>query len=290
MPENTTNDYSGLSWVKEEIDSTLKQARQALEEYVENPDDETQLRFCITYIHQVFGTLHMVELYGASLFAEEMEELANALLNGQIRQKEEAYEVLMRAIIQLPDYLEKVQSGLRDDPLLLLPLLNDIRTLRSAKLLSENALISVEIDAVEPIEFLERDESLRDTDIRELAKHHRQSFQLGLLGWYRGHDEDAGLKSIDFVLSQLEQASRTDEFIRLWWVARGVVESLLDGGLESSSTLKLLLGNLDREIKAVISDGEAVGEPVIELAKNLLYYVAQSTSAGERVIDVLSTV
>ena len=39
MAENL--DYSTLNWVKGEIDETLTQARQALEAYVENPDDET---------------------------------------------------------------------------------------------------------------------------------------------------------------------------------------------------------------------------------------------------------
>ena len=43
-------DYSTLNWVKGEIDETLDQARQALEGYVENPDDETQLQFCVNHL------------------------------------------------------------------------------------------------------------------------------------------------------------------------------------------------------------------------------------------------
>ena len=31
-------DFTTLNWVKQELDETLKQARQALEAYVEDPD------------------------------------------------------------------------------------------------------------------------------------------------------------------------------------------------------------------------------------------------------------
>ena len=34
-------DYTTLKWVKEEIEESLKQTRQALEAFVENPEDVT---------------------------------------------------------------------------------------------------------------------------------------------------------------------------------------------------------------------------------------------------------
>ena len=78
------HDYVALEWVKGEIAETLKQARQALEAFVENPQDATRMRFCQTYVHQVHGTLQMVEFYGAALLAEEMEQLTQALLDGRV--------------------------------------------------------------------------------------------------------------------------------------------------------------------------------------------------------------
>ena len=52
--------FAALDWVVGEIDETLKQARQSLEAYVENPQDSTRIRFCLTHIHQVHGSLQMV--------------------------------------------------------------------------------------------------------------------------------------------------------------------------------------------------------------------------------------
>ena len=141
------HDYVALEWVKGEITETLKQARQALEAYVENPQDLTRMRFCLTYVHQVQGTLQMVEFFGAALLVEEMEHLAKAMIEGRISNQNEALEVLMRAILQVPVYLERVQEARRDLPMVVLPLLNDLRSARGESLLSESSLFSPDLSS-----------------------------------------------------------------------------------------------------------------------------------------------
>lgn len=143
--------FAALEWVTGEIDETLKQARQALEAYVENPQDSTRIRFCLTHIHQVHGSLQMVEFYGAALMAEEMENLAEAMMNDRVKNAEEAQEVLMRAILQFPLYLDKVQSTRRDHPVMVLPLLNDLRTVRGESLLTETKLFTPNLAAARNI-------------------------------------------------------------------------------------------------------------------------------------------
>ena len=143
-------DFTTLTWVKQELDDTLKQAQQALEAYVEDTADKSQMRFCASYLHQVQGTLRMVELYGAARVVEEMERLALGLLDGQVKQADDSYTVLMRGMVQLPDYLERLQSGHRDIPIVLLPLLNDLRACRGEKLLSETSLFSPDLGAPLP--------------------------------------------------------------------------------------------------------------------------------------------
>ena len=81
------HDYVALEWVKGEIAETLKQARQALEDFVENPQDPTRMRFCLTYIHQVQGTLQMVEFYGAALLGVKLPFIELHLSNTFAREK-----------------------------------------------------------------------------------------------------------------------------------------------------------------------------------------------------------
>ncbi|NOY66839.1 MAG: hypothetical protein GXP13_05470, partial [Gammaproteobacteria bacterium] len=287
MSMDSTIDYSTLNWVKEEIDDTLKQARNALEEYVDNQDDATQLRFCLTYVHQVYGTLQMVELYGASLFAEEMESLLEALLANEVTQKEDAYEVLMRAILQLPEYLERIQRGMKDNPLVLMPIMNDLRTARGSILLSESALFSPNLDQIEAID-IEAPTDLFGIDPKTLARKLRPLYQIGLLGWYRDNETEGSLKKLVKVLTQLEQVCSRNEIVRLWWVAKGVVESLIKNGVRENITLKLLLGQVDREIKRLIDLGEQEisNNPAEVLLKNLLYYIAQSDPVTPRIKEI----
>ncbi|MCH7521346.1 MAG: hypothetical protein IIB42_06585, partial [Candidatus Marinimicrobia bacterium] len=56
------------------------------------------------------------------MVVEEMEMVALALLEEKISNTDEAFAVLMRGIVQLPDYLGRLQSGHRDIPVVLLPL------------------------------------------------------------------------------------------------------------------------------------------------------------------------
>ncbi len=284
-PSQSQLDINTLGWVKSEIDDTLNQARTALEAYVEAPEDDSQLRFCINYLHQVYGTLQMVELYGAALVAEEMEQLTQALLEDRIGNREDAYEVLMRGILQLPDYLERLQAGARDMPVLLLPLLNDLRAARGEPLLTENALFQPDLSVEAPLVSRVGEEA---EDIQQLARKLRHQYHLGLLGWFRDRDTPGSLKKIQHVIDSLRQAANDPHASRMLWVASGVVEGLRDGGLESSVAVKLLLGHLDREIKRIIDQGEGVlrESPPVELLKNLLYYVSRTRSDGELVQEL----
>ena len=81
------------------------------------------------------------------MLAEEMSELVQAITDGDVGNKDDAYEALIRAIIQLPDYLEHIQAGNKDIPIVLLPLMNDLRAARGVPLLSENVLFFPDLDS-----------------------------------------------------------------------------------------------------------------------------------------------
>nr|WP_213600649.1 Hpt domain-containing protein [Pseudoxanthomonas japonensis] len=132
--------HAVLGWVKPELDETLRLVRQEIEAFVETPSDTSRMRFCAGYLHQVQGTLRMVELYAPAMVAEELELLAKALQEGGVGDRDEACATLMRGAVLLPDYLERLQEGHRDIPIVLLPLLNEIRASRGAPGLNESML------------------------------------------------------------------------------------------------------------------------------------------------------
>ena len=138
--------HAVLGWVKPELDETLRMVRQEIEAFVETPADTSRMRFCAGYLHQVQGTLRMVELYAPAMVAEELELLAKALQEGAAGDRDEACATLMRGAVLLPDYLERLQEGHRDIPIVLLPLLNDIRAARGAPGLSESVLFAPDLE------------------------------------------------------------------------------------------------------------------------------------------------
>ncbi len=139
--------HAALGWVKPELDETLRQVRNEVEQFVEEPTDTSRMRFCAGYLHQVQGTLRMVELYAPAMVAEELELLANAVRDGAVLDRDEACATLMRGTVLLPDYLERLQNGHRDIPIVLLPLLNEIRAVRGAEGINESVLLAFNPDA-----------------------------------------------------------------------------------------------------------------------------------------------
>jgi chemosensory pili system protein ChpA (sensor histidine kinase/response regulator) len=280
-------DFTTLNWVKQELDETLKQARQALEAYVEDPADSSLMRFCATYLHQVQGTLRMVELYGAAMVVEEMERVALALLDGNVKPQDETYAVLMRGIVQLPDYLERLQSGHKDIPIVLLPLLNDLRATRGEKLLTESVLFSPDLSAQMP-SATTAPAAMPEMELKSEAARLRTAFQLSLLRWIREDQPQLQLERLIGVLDRLRAICAEENCQRLWWVASGVLESVASGAQETNVALKLLFGKVDREIKRLLDGGEAsfrTSAPT-DLTKNLLYYIAHAAASGPRATEI----
>ncbi len=76
--------------------------------------------------------------------------------------------------------------GGRDIPLVLLPLLNDLRAARNRPLLSESTLLLLDTGVTrEEVAALIKPQP-NGEDIAAIAKSLRTRFQLGLLGWIKG--------------------------------------------------------------------------------------------------------
>lgn len=280
------HDYVALDWVKGEISATLQQARQALEAYVAQPDDSTRLRFCLTYIHQVHGTLQMVEFYGAALLAEEMEKLAQAMMHGDTSNADEALEVLMQSILQMPVYLDKVQTDRRDLPMLLLPLLNDMRSARGEKLLSESAVFSTESPEPEAASADGLPDLASEASQQQLRKL-RQVLQVAQLGVIRERDVTANSEQLVKVFARLERLCQGSDWAELWRVFAGIAEGLATGSINNGNSIRQLLRQADRELRQLKDQPDSIATaPASELLRNLLFYVAKSPGGSPR-LDAL---
>ncbi|MDO9320320.1 MAG: Hpt domain-containing protein, partial [Pseudomonas sp.] len=279
------HDYVALEWVKGEIAETLKQARQSLEAFVENPQDLTRMRFCLTYLHQVQGTLQMVEFYGAALLAEEMEHLAQALLESRVSNQTEALEVLMQAILQLPVYLDRTQSARRDLPMVVLPLLNDLRASRGEKFLSETSLFLPDLTNQSPALSHDSLAQLRTAELPVLLRKLRQMLQMALVGVIRNQDLATNLGYMARVFARLETLCKDAPLGSLWQMASGIIEGLANGSVVNGTSVRTLLRQVDKELKRLVEQGaDGINQAAPEdLAKNLLFYIAKASTQSPRI-------
>ena len=270
------HDYVALEWVKDEIADTLKQARVALDDYARQPTAQA-LAQCLERIHQVHGSLLMVEFYGAALLAEEMEQLVVALQQGRVSQLDEALRLLQQAFSQLPLYLDRVHSARRDWPLVVLPLLNDLRTARGEALLSETSLFSPELHTLPELDQA----ALAHLHPAEwphqiLALQHALHDVLqGLLG---EEDARANLERLADVFGQLESLCQGAPLNALWKVASALVDGMLRGRVANSPALRSLLSESEKELKRLLEQGiEGVNQPAPDdLLTSLLFYIAKA--------------
>jgi chemosensory pili system protein ChpA (sensor histidine kinase/response regulator) len=275
-----------LHIVAKELTVTLNDARASLEGYAERSDQRALLEKCADQLHSAHGVLRLVEVYGAALLAEEMEHVTRYLISSGNDQKRQidGLDALMRAMVQLPTYLERVLSGGRDLALVLLPLLNDLRSVRGSPLLSEGTLLLLNLKSDAPAQPQGQNDEQAITVV-QWARRLRPRFQLGLLGYIRGERQVQNLEILAKVAEKLEQVATTQPVFQLWWVVGAILEAVRANGLEGSATLKRLLGQADRQIKALYEMGEAryCEDPPIDLLNNLLYYVARASTSGGRI-------
>jgi chemosensory pili system protein ChpA (sensor histidine kinase/response regulator) len=279
-----------LHVVNRELTATLNEARVALEGFAEHPDSTALLEQCAAHLHAAHGVLRMVEVYGAALLAEEMEHVTHYLAQTAADKKNqsEGLDALMRAMVQLPAYLERVLGGGRDLALVLLPLLNDLRAVRGSALLSEGTLLLLNLTSEQQPAPLPPRAGEPPMTIVQWARRLRPRFQVGLLGWIRGERVKQNLEILARVSEKLEQVATRQPVFQLWWVVGAVLEALRDGGISEGATVKRLMGLADREIKRLYTMGESRysdGAP-LDLLNNLLYYVARSGTSGPRVMAV----
>ena len=279
-----------LHIVAKELATTLNDARASLEAYAERSDQRALLEKCADQLHSAHGVLRLVEVYGAALLAEEMEHVTRYLLSSDNDQKRQVdgLDALMRAMVQLPTYLERVLSGGRDLALVLLPLLNDLRSVRGSPLLSEGTLLLLNLKSDQPAQPQLQRQGEQSISVAQWARRLRPRFQIGLLGYIRGERTVQNLEILAKVAEKLEQVAETQPVFQLWWVVGAILEAVRANGLEGSATLKRLLGQADRQIKTLyeLGEGRYCEDPPVDLLNNLLYYVARASTAGGRIAAV----
>ena len=111
MSAYSTIDRETLRWVKTEVAATVKQSRDALQEFAAS-DDKGELCDIATHLHQIVGSLRMLELKSLSKLINESELLAEDFTDSDTGIGKSSFVVLIEsAFVSLEQSLSKVQQA-----------------------------------------------------------------------------------------------------------------------------------------------------------------------------------
>lgn len=264
---NTTS----LTFLKDELDSTLSQAEAALEAFVDEPSRNAELQACSEAFRQVRGICQMLELPAAALMAEEMELVAGTILRSVA--PERLIGTLGNSIVLLGRYLEYVQLKNVALPELLVGGINELRRAAGKSLIPESHFFRVDVTR-------ERQPpapagSAPRTEIQARCRRLRHMYQVGLLGVLRG-DSRTSLKLVARALGRIDRLCGNAPLGRLWWVARGAVEAMISDEMKLTPARKHLLSQFDRQIKRLVYEGEHAldSDAPLLLIKDSVYIVS----------------
>jgi chemosensory pili system protein ChpA (sensor histidine kinase/response regulator) len=273
-------EHSVLGWVKPELDETLRQVGVEIEGFADDPADTGRMRVCADLLHQVQGTLRMVELYAPAMVAEEMENLSNALREGAIADRDAACSALMRGAVLLPDYLERLQSGHKEISIVLLPMLNELRAARGESGLSESVLFNPDLDRALP-------ESLPRAEVAPVANRAQEAapFLLRLRDAMQGWPEQglpADAQGLQFAADALLARTADEPQRRMFWVAAMVAEAMRDQGIAVTAGLRQAFASVEREARSIFAPSgydAPRADAALEPTRQMLFHVANSDSA-----------
>lgn len=266
---------TSLNLVRDELFTTMEEAESSLEQFIADRHNGSLLQQAVENLHQVRGTLNLIELAGAEMLAQEVLDQATDIPAGAGNERDAQLSALSNALHVLRRYLENLEANRQEMPELLLPAINDLRQAGGQPGLPESFFFSVRLDHARPQSAAAAvDAAAKDSEARRL----RHMYQVGLLGFIREQNPQASLKLMGRALSRLDSLFGNEPRGRLCWIGAAAVEAQVDGQLLARKSRKQLFSRIDRELKQILVNSQY--EAPRSLLKELLYLVALAGSRG----------
>ncbi|MCK5874348.1 MAG: hypothetical protein KAG82_06625 [Alcanivoracaceae bacterium] len=274
-----TNSTS-LTFIKEEIDSTLGEVGRHLEAWVADASQLQELDACAEAFHQLRGIFQVLELPAATLMITEMEQSARKLQEGGPAAALLGAS-LGQSVLLIGRYLEYVQLKNRPLPEVMVGGLNELRRAAGKPLIQESHFFSVDLARDRfPAPAASKTPA---SELGRLGRRLRHMYQVGLLGVLRAQNNTVSLKLMARALNRLDRLCGPAPMGRMWWIGRAMLEALIADDMTITPARKALLSQYDRQIKRLVQEGEralAADAPLLLLKESIFIVSLCSSSAG----------
>lgn len=281
----TIEGSASLNLVKEQIDESLSIAESNLEQFVEEPENETRLKAAIEQFALIKGVFKLINLPGAAMLSDELEHLGHRILAHLDKNCERELAAISNAIMVLMHYLEYVEIKKQALPVLLIPTINEVRFFLDRSLITE----SVFFDLGENPSLPSRTDTAPDIEqLQASGRRLRHMYQVGLLGIMRNESVSANAKMMYRAVSRIDGLTGNTPVAKLWWLTLAVLEAIEHQAVELNVARKSLLGMVDRQIKNVINMGESAlsKDPPKPIVQECVYIASLAGPVGDHLKQV----
>jgi len=276
---SATQDFVSLDWIKTEISQILEQAQHSLERAVETEESTSEMRACLSAVHQVHGSLKMVQIDGPVSIAREMEELTEALMNDDVPDIPQAQEILMQSILQLPGYLDRIQREQKDNSEFFIPVINNLRVARGEEGIEtegrdgtiDQFVLLINAPTAETIAQFEELGGV--TLLRKL----RQRYQKSLVSLLKNKQVKENLVLIGKVFSRLIKTCGDSPIGNLSELGIALIEGVVGGAIKLDASVVRHLKLIDAVLKPLI-ESDSLLTPIPDGLGQDIYQTLKSSS------------
>lgn len=278
---------SSFDLVRREIELTIKHAEGCLERFQENRESGEDLQGCIDCLVQLRGTFALVELQGGAVLCQEMVAHANEVPVGAMEDKNGLLATLSQALFVLRRYVDYFGSRREDHPELLIPIINELRQARRAKLLPDSYFFEIVFPHPIPV----RGECLGGGgDIARDLRRLRHMYQVGLLDLLRGRDLALGQRLMQRAAQGFSRLCQQGPLGQFWHMVDIALRVMRDARMEVTVPRKRLFMRVERYARELVHIGKvaATRNASETLVKELLYLIALSAIRDEETLPLLN--
>jgi chemosensory pili system protein ChpA (sensor histidine kinase/response regulator) len=263
-------DTGPLSWVMEEIRASLARASMLA---VSMPSQSaeagpTVLRQAGVVLHQVHGALQIVDVAGAPLLIEAMEDLLARGANGALTLEHQHLAAISTACQALTAYLDELLGGVAPQALSLYPYYRDLQQARGIARVHPSDLYFPDLSIRPRLPALPANAAVCDVGLL------RQRFEKALLPFLKSTDPQAERVSATLlagVLAELSSGTPGQQGRAYWWVLHGFAAGVASGDIAAGVYVKQLFGRINMQLRKF---DELPSEASERVQRDALFFIA----------------
>ncbi len=284
MAHSFAANAASFELVHTEVEATIRQSEQSLEQFQENRESSEDLQNCVDYINQLRGIFVLIQLQGGVMLCQEAVSLANEVPVGATDDKNNLLTTLNNALFVLRRYVEYFRNLGEDHPELLLPMINELRMARNVKAFPDSHFFDVEANKqVNCTEPFSSESFLPADDFDHHARRYRQMYQIALLGFIREKNIDVGYKMLARAMEGFSRLSGDTPLRNFWCLLHIVADAMGERSVEITNSRKKLFMKIEKYTKEMVYLGKVATSKAApdSIIRELLYLLAVSGSENK---------